>query len=328
MSFAGGGTDVPPFPATEGGLVLNATINRYAYGTLVPRDDSYIEIESLDFGLAIGYGVGDSLDFDGDLDLVKAAIRNVGPAPTRGFDLVLRSSAPPGSGLGSSSAMTVALVGLLKEYHRLPLTDDEIAHRAYLVERTELGIRGGLQDHFAATFGGFNFIEFEKDRVVVNPLRVPGDTINELEHNSLLCYTGVTRPSDRIIEDQTSRLEREADALQSLRRQKEFAVEMKTALLAGRLTAFGELLGHAWETKKRLSPRISSPFIETVYEEACKSGALGGKVTGAGGGGYMLFYCDHRRRHRVAEALERLGAHVTDFAFEPRGLQTWRVHEG
>lgn len=323
VSFAGGGTDVPPFPEREGGLVLSATINRYAYGSLSPRLDGNITVESVDFGLQVDYGIDDELAFDGRLDLVKAAILKLGRG---GYDLFLHSNAPPGSGLGSSSSIMVTLIGLLKDYHQLPLTDYEIAALAYAVEREDLGIRGGLQDQYAATFGGFNFIEMDGDRVLVNPLRIAPDVIHELEHNMLLCYTGTTRASDRIIEDQTSRFDDgDARALEGLRMQKALAVEMKRALLQRRLNDFGELLGTAWRFKKQMSPKISTPFIDEAYERACHQGALGGKVTGAGGGGYMLFFCPFQRKHRVADALIEMGATVTEFEFTDHGLTTWCV---
>jgi D-glycero-alpha-D-manno-heptose-7-phosphate kinase len=325
VSFAGGGTDVPPFPAQEGGLVLSATINKYAYGTLRPRADRQIRITSADLRVTLEYQADDPMHFDGNLDLVKAAIRNLG-GPEDGYDLFLRSSAPPGSGLGSSSTLTVALIGLLKAYHRLPVTDYEIADLAYRVERNDLGIKGGLQDQYAATFGGFNFIEFTDEHVIVNPLRISADTVNELEHNMLLCFTGRTRVSDRIIDDQTERYRGgNAKTLEGLRMQKELAVEMKKALLQNRVSEFGSLLGSAWEYKRRMSENISTPFIDEAYDEACRHGALGGKVTGAGGGGYMLFYCQFERRHEVAEALTKMGATITEFAFEPDGLATWSV---
>jgi D-glycero-alpha-D-manno-heptose-7-phosphate kinase len=326
VSFAGGGTDVPPFPEREGGLVLNAAISRYAYGTLRPRGDGDITIESLDFGLELRFGAGDPITFNGELDLIKAAILRLGDRESQGFDLFLHSTAPPGSGLGASSAMMVALIGLLTEFHRLPLTDYEVAHSAYLLERKELGLKGGMQDQYAATFGGFNFIEFRGEQVIVNPLRVRADIVKELEQNLLLGYTGVARSSDGIIEDQTSRFEgRDSGAVEGLRMQKELAVEMKDALCQGDLSTFAELLGSAWEYKKRMSPKISTPFIDEVYSEALAHGALGGKVTGAGGGGYMLFYCDYRSKHKVAEALTRMGVEIADFAFEAEGLSTWRV---
>jgi D-glycero-alpha-D-manno-heptose-7-phosphate kinase len=325
VSFAGGGTDVPPFPAREGGLVLSAAIDRYAYGALAPRDDSTIGVESVDFGMSMDIGADDELLFDGRLDLVKAAVRKLGRG---GFDLFLHANAPPGSGLGSSSTVMVCLIGLLKEFHKLPLTDYEIAQMAFTLEREELGIKGGLQDQYAATFGGFNFIEMDGERVIVNPLRIPDDTVHELEHNMLLAYTGRTRASDHIIEDQTARFEgREQNALEGLRMQKELAVAMKNALVRRRLNEFGELLATAWEYKQRMSPKIATPFIAEAYERARAAGALGGKVTGAGGGGYMLFYCPFQRKHKVAEALISMGAEITEFGFAQRGLSTWTVND-
>jgi D-glycero-alpha-D-manno-heptose-7-phosphate kinase len=288
ISFAGGGTDVPPFPAEQGGLVLNATINRYAYGTLRPRPDDSIQISSHDYGLSTQFGVHEPLVFDGKLDLAKAAIRRFAGRESRGFDLLLHSNAPPGSGLGSSSAMMVALIGALAEYRNLPVTDYELAELAHSIEREELGIKGGRQDQYAAAFGGFNFIELSEDRVVVNPLRVAPDVMLE---------------------------------------QKELAVEMKNALLQRRLRDFGELLHTAWEAKKRLSTRISNDRIEELYEEARRSGAIGGKVTGAGGGGYVLLYCRYDRKHEVAERMIAMDAGVAEFAFEPNGLRTWRVDD-
>jgi D-glycero-alpha-D-manno-heptose-7-phosphate kinase len=187
---------------------------------------------------------------------------------------------------------------------------------------------GGMQDQYAATFGGFNFIEFGADHVIVNPLRVSGEVVNELEHNMLLCYTGATRRSDGVIEDQTARYEGgESGTLAALRGQKQLAVEMKNALVRRRPREFGDLLHEAWRQKKRMSPKISTEFIDTAYAEARRAGALGGKVTGAGGGGYMLFYCEFQKKHRVAEALTRLGGVVTEFAFEPDGLTTWSMDD-
>jgi D-glycero-alpha-D-manno-heptose-7-phosphate kinase len=328
ISFAGGGTDVPPYPEREGGCVLNATIDSYAWGSLRPRNDGRIRIESVDLGILVDCPADSELQFDGQLDLVKATIVRFQAHNSRGFDVFLHSDAPPGSGLGSSSSLIVGLVGLVKEFKSLPLTEYEVAQLAYLIEREDLKIQGGHQDQYASSFGGFNFIEFYEDRVIVNPLRIHQDTVNELEHNLLLCYTGTTRRSDKIIEDQTNRLEQEQeDTLRALRGQKQLATDMKNALLRRRLDDFGDLLHSAWESKKKLSPRISNSRIDEMYETARKTGALGGKITGAGGGGYMLLYCQFERKHKVAAALKQLGASPTEFAFESRGLQTWRVYE-
>jgi len=329
VSFAGGGTDVAPFPEREGGLVLSATINRYAHGTLKPRTDGRIRLESLDLGTALEYGTEEPVEYDGQLDLVKGAIRRVAQLDeARGIDLFLHTAAPPGSGLGASSALMVGLIGLLRDFHKLSLSDYEIAELAWEVERIDLGLRGGLQDHYAATFGGFNFIEFHAGHVIVNPLRIRQTTINELESNLLLCFTGATRAGDHIIDDQTKRYESsEGDTLAGLRMQKELAVTMKDALLRGQLTQFGELLGTAWECKKQMSPRITTPKIDEAYAEAMAHGAIGGKITGAGGGGYMMFYCRPGTRHRVTHRLQTMGLQEAEFAFDHEGLRTWTYVE-
>jgi D-glycero-alpha-D-manno-heptose-7-phosphate kinase len=324
VSFAGGGTDVPPYPEENGGLVLSATINRYAYGTLRPRDDRQIGIQSLDLDAVVSIALEDARP-DGDrLDLIKAAIQKLASESPRGFDLFLHSAAPPGSGLGSSSAVVVTLVGLLSEHMRLPLTDYEKARLAYTVERVDLGLKGGTQDQYAAVFGGFNFIEFRGDDVIVNPLRIPTESIQELEYNLLLCFTGGTRVSDHIIDDQTDRYRsKSSSTVDGLQMQKELAVEMKDALLRGNLTEFGTLLGRAWDYKKQMSPKISNEVIDELYAEALAHGAIGGKVTGAGGGGYMLLYCRYDAKHEVRAALAALGAEAVDFQFDHRGLTTW-----
>jgi len=324
ISFAGGGTDVSPYPEQEGGCVLNATIGRYAWGSLRTRDDDKIQINSIDLGISACYDKN-QLNFNGELDLVKAAIRRL-EAHHGGFDIFLHTDAPPGSGLGSSSALVVALVGLIKEFINAPLGDYELAHLAYQIEREDLGIRGGRQDQYACAFGGFNFTEFLGDRVIVNPLRITDGVVNELEHNLLLCYTGSTRRSELIIADQVGRFEAgNADAIEGLHEQKKLANDMKNALMRRNLNEFGELLHCAWMAKKRMSEKISNPIIDELYDAARKHGAVGGKVTGAGGGGYMIFYCQFEQKHRVADILRKVGAVPMEFAFEPRGIQTWRV---
>ena len=328
VSFAGGGTDVSPFPETEGGAVLSAGIARYAYGSLTPRPDGAITVASDDLGTSLRFGVDEQLTLDGKLDLAKAAACRLGElagGERDGYDLRMHSSAPPGSGLGSSSAVMVALVGLLRDRYGLRMDNYEVARLAHELERVDLGIRGGLQDHYAAAFGGFNYIEFfGTDHVVVNPLRIRDDTVAELEHNLLLCFTGRTRASDHIIADQSARLvSREHETVAGLRAQKELASQMKHALLRNRLRDFGMLLGEAWEQKKRISPRISTDYIDEAYAVARRAGALGGKITGAGGGGFMLIYCDFDRKQRVSEALEKLDMTVDEVVFTPTGLSTW-----
>jgi D-glycero-alpha-D-manno-heptose-7-phosphate kinase len=329
VSFAGGGTDVPPYPEEQGGLVLSATINRYAYGTLSPREDRQIGIQSLDLDAVASIALDDVRPTGEDrLDLIRAAIHKLASDSPNGFDLFLHSAAPPGSGLGASSAVVVTLVGLLSDHMKMPLTDYEKARLAYTVEREDLGLKGGTQDQYAAVFGGFNFMEFRANEVIVNPLRIPPETIHELEYNLLLCFTGGTRVSDHIIEDQTNRYRsQEASTLDGLQMQKELAIEMKNALLQDNLSEFGSLLDRAWTYKKQMSPKISNEHIDELYEVAMRQGAIGGKVTGAGGGGYMLLYCRYDSKHKVQAALDALGAEAIDFQFDHTGLTSWTHHD-
>jgi D-glycero-alpha-D-manno-heptose-7-phosphate kinase len=325
ISFAGGGTDVPPFPAEEGGCVLSATIDRFAHGSLNPRDDRLVTIESVDFKTSAEISLDEEIHYDGHLDLIKAAVKRFGRENTSGYDLVLRSNAPPGSGLGASSTMMVALTGLLARHYGIDLKDYDTANLAHGIERADLDIAGGMQDHYAATFGGFNFIEFT-DHVIVNPLRVRDEITHELELSLLLCFTGITRNSAWVIEDQTHRaVTHSTDTIEGLRAQKELAVAMKKALLTGALHEFGTLLGEAWLQKKRMSPLITNPRIDELYDIALRKGALGGKITGAGGGGYILLFCDFEKKHRVIEALELAGAPITEFTFSNKGIMTWTV---
>lgn len=327
VSFGGGGTDVAPFPEQEGGAVLSATIAKYAYGSLKPRADGRISIRSEDLAMSLEFGVADDVHLDGQLDLVKAAVcqlADMAGGESAGYDLMLHSSVPPGSGLGSSSTVMVTLVGLLRERYGLHMDSYAIAQLAHDIEREDLGIRGGKQDHYAAAFGGFNYIEFFGDHVVVNPLRIQESTVHELEHNLLLCFTGRTRASSGVISDQTERLtQRQSETVDGLRAQKALATDLKRALLQNRLRDFGALLGEAWEQKKRMSPMISTDYIDEAYALALEHGALGGKVTGAGGGGFMLIYCDFDRKQRVAEALTRIGIEVEEVVFAAAGLSSW-----
>lgn len=330
VSFAGGGTDVPPFPEREGGVVLSSTISRYVYSTLRPRTDGVITVSSLDFDDSIDFGIDDPVVFDGRLDLPKAAIARMralrGAQPSTGFDLFIHTDAPPGSGLGSSSAVVVNVLALVAAHCGMDLTTHELAEIACRLEREDLGIPGGLQDQYAAAFGGFNFMEFHAGRVVVYPLRLPPSTVHELEHNMLLAYTGDTRVSDHIIEDQVSRYEhQDPETLAGMRAQKVIAHAMKEALLRGQVFTFGELLGDAWREKQRMSNRITTPRIEDAVQAGLAAGALGAKVTGAGGGGHLIFICDFERKHLVAQTLIRLDMTVSEFTFSREGATTWRA---
>ena len=325
LGFAGGGTDVSPYSDTQGGAVLNATINKYAFATLTRRKDNVINIRSLDYGVAANFRVDQKLLFNGEMDLAKGVIRKLNKKKD-GFDLYTHSDAPPGSGLGSSSTMVVALIGAFREWQMIPLSDYDIAHLAYQVERKDIGIKGGKQDQYAAAFGGFNFMEFEGEQVIINPLRVKPEVVNELQYNMLLCYTGGTRLSAKIIDSQVRNfVSGKKSTVQAMGRLKQAAVDMKKALLTGKLDMFGELLDYGWEQKKRMSDRISNPAIDEMYKDAKNAGAIGGKITGAGGGGFLMIYCHFDKKRKVAERMEKLGGEIVDFQFEERGLQTWRI---
>ena len=326
ISFCGGGTDVSPYFEEKGGVVLSTTIDKYSYATLIPKEGRVIQVESLDFDIMAKYDVDHQLVYDGELDLVKAVINTIEGANNSGFDLFLHSDAPPGSGLGSSSTMTVTIVGLMRQWLQKPWTNYDIAQLAYHIERTVLGIKGGKQDQYAATFGGFNFIEFHSDYTIVNPLRISPVILNELEYHLLLCYTGKTRLSARIIETQVQGyVEKQAASMAALDELKQITVDMKNALLQGHLNDFGSLLHDAWVNKKQLARQITSQSIDLLYETARKHGALGGKILGAGGGGYLLVYCPFDKKHIIATELEEIGGQVVKFGFDEKGLQTWEV---
>jgi len=327
ISFGGGGTDVPPYPEERGGVTLNTTINKYAYSTIMPSTDGEIKVTSLDYDIVAKYGPGKRLPYDGELDLVKATINKMGPVEP--LHLFLHSDAPPGSGLGSSSTVCVALVQALKHYLGLAMDSYEIAERAYDIERKDLGISGGLQDQYAAAFGGFNFTEFLGDRVIVNPLRIRRDTLNELEYRLLLCYTGGTRLSANILDEQTRRfVDKEEDVVASLDYIKELAIRMKRHLLRNELDDFGQMLHEGWMHKRTLASAITTPGIDRLYEIAREHGAQGGKLLGAGGGGYLLLFCEFDRKHIVAEKLEQAGGQLVEFGFEKDGAQSWEVPGG
>ncbi|MEM0129356.1 MAG: GHMP kinase [Thermoplasmata archaeon] len=334
ISFAGGGTDVSPYPETRGGAVLNGSIDKYAFATVRVRDDrqGQLSVRSVDYDMSARYSLTADYAYDGQLDLVKASIKVLRSYAAdrlragRSIELTIHSDAPPGSGLGSSSTVCVALVGAFAHYYHQPWTPYEIAEIAYQIEREELGIRGGRQDQYAATFGGFNFMEFYGDRTVVAPLKIPRGVINELSYRLLLCYTGVTRYSGGIIERQQAGIrDPQSDSMAALDATKQLALDMKNELLRGNVDELGRLLDAGWQLKKRFAEGITNPQIDAFYAKAREAGAIGGKLLGAGGGGHLLLFCDFERRSEVIRAIRSMGGEPVDFAFEFDGLQTWNV---
>ena len=326
ISFAGGGTDFPHWYDEHGGAVLCCTINRYAYVAVHPREDEEVHVRSVDLGHSIKYRIKDGPMYDGMLDLAKAAIYHL--APRQGMSLDVRSDAPPGSGLGGSSALTAAVLGAVAAYANRNLDRYDFAELNYYVERKDLKIEGGKQDQFATTFGGFNVIEFHRDRVVVNPLRIDQNIVNDLEAHLILCYTGRARTDLGLISKQIQFYqERRQGTEEGMRRLYELVFEMKEALLRRRLDDFGELLHEAYMNKKRMNPEVAEGTIaDELYERARQAGAVGGKLMGAGGGGYLLVYAPSNKRHAVVGALSSAGGQVTDFNFDLAGLQAWRSH--
>jgi len=330
ISFGGGGTDVSPYCDEYGGVVLNATIDRYASVTLKPTKSEDVIVKSIDYDLTLNYKINEDFAFNGQLDLIKGVVRIMKErfGLNEGMEIYVQNDAPPGSGLGSSSAVCVALIGAFKELLKLPLTPYDIAELAFKIERIDLGIKGGRQDQYAAAFGGFNFMEFYKDHTIVNPLRLQEDLIDELQYSLVIAYIGGSHESAGILERQISNVkDKKESSLEAMHNIKALAIEMKNALVMGKLGKFGKLLDKEWNYKKMMAAGITNKFIDELYESAIKAGALGGKVSGAGGGGYMFFFTDFDKRYSVIKSLKEHGAEIVDFSFTNHGLKTWKVGE-
>jgi D-glycero-alpha-D-manno-heptose-7-phosphate kinase len=324
ISFCGGGTDVPPYPERFGGCVLSCTIDKYSYVTLRRRADDDVAIRSLDFGLSVRYDRATAQP-DAKLSLVHAIVERF---DAKGVDVYMHSDAPPGSGLGSSSSMVVALSAAFARWSGRDIAPYDLAALAVEIERNDLGIVGGLQDQYAAVFGGFNYMEFTGEGVVVNPLRLTEPTMNELHYHLLLCYTGGTRLSSHIVADQTRGVEEsESAVIDSLAQLKALTQRLKATMLTDRIDQFGAQLHEAWEQKRRLSASISNARIDELYETARAAGAWGGKLLGAGGGGYLLVCTPFTRRTAVAQALQEKGGQIVDFQFDSSGVRSWSARE-
>lgn len=323
IGIAGGGTDVDPYASEKGGFVLNTTIDKYAYCTVSPIKEKVISIRSLDYGTYEAPLDGGPLPYDGNMDLVKA-VMNYFDIQT-GFNVFLHSDAPPGSGLGGSSTVIVALLKAVTTYLGETMDNYDLANLAYRLEREELKLKGGKQDQYAATFGGFNTMTFGNGGVWVHPLGISEDTINELQYCSLLCYTGKSRESADIIDSQVKSFKERTNE-EALDATKALAKDISRMLMKGNVVEAGKLIGQTWEQKKRFSSKISNPLIDDMYRTAIEEGAYGGKVSGAGGGGFMYFVCEYDKKQAVAKALQKKGGLITDFMFEPQGAVSWSVY--
>ncbi|HWY37718.1 MAG TPA: dehydrogenase [Bacteroidia bacterium] len=330
IGLAGGGTDVSPYSDIYGGAILNATIDLYAYASLEPLSNGKIEfcIDGTDKCVALD-SAKELQPVEG-FELFTGVYNRVVKQFNTGalsFRLTSYIEAPQGSGLGTSSTIVVSLLGAFTEWLNLPLGQYDIAHLAYEIERVDLGMSGGKQDQYAATFGGINYIEFFGDRVTVNPLHLKNEITNELEFNLLLYFTATQRLSAAIINEQVQNVkEKNTRSVEAMHNLKQQAHQMKDSLLRGELNKIGEVLHFGWQNKKQMAHSISNNFIDGIYDAALKHGASGGKISGAGGGGFMFFFCPGVTKMKVARALEEMGGRVQPFKFTQQGLTTWTIH--
>jgi D-glycero-alpha-D-manno-heptose-7-phosphate kinase len=302
----------------------------YAYATIIPRNDGKIILHSWDKNERYELDAIEELPINGELDLLRGiynrVVKDYAKKPLS-FELSTRVDAPPGSGLGTSSTLVVAILGAFAEWLKIPLGEYDMARLAYEIERVDLNMAGGKQDQYAATFGGVNYMEFEKDdKVIVNPLRVRPDYLNELAFNLVLYYTETSRLSSKIIEAQSKNVndknEKSIDAMHKL---KEQAKRMKETLLQGNIDEIGKILDFGWQHKKQMAAGITNPLIDDIYSAAIDAGASGGKISGAGGGGFMIFYCPNNKRDEVIKALKKFGGDAKRYEFVNVGLSTWNL---
>ena len=330
LGLAGGGTDVSPYSDLFGGAILNTTINLYAHACIEPIAENIIVVQALDRHEEQRFEWANQLPTDGKLDLLKGVYNRIQKdygVPLTGFKLSTFVDAPAGSGLGTSSTLVVAVIGAFYEMLRLPLGEYDIAHYAFDIERNDLMLAGGKQDQYAATFGGVNYMEFyEGNKVIVNPLRIKQQYLNELENNLVLYFTSTSRESATIIKEQVKNVNSNNEkSIEAMHQLKEQAKMMKEALLKGRLSEIGEILDFGFQQKRQMAANISNSSIEEVYEGAKKAGATGGKISGAGGGGFMIFYCPGNTRFAVIDALNTFGGEVKKYSFTKYGLTTWTL---
>lgn len=330
IGLAGGGTDVSPYCDLYGGAILNATVSLYAYANIEPIQENAIILTTLDRKEELRYEWSNQLPVDGKLDLLKGVYNRIQEEygmPLTGFRLSTFVDVPAGSGLGTSSTLVVAIVGAFAEMLRLPLGEYDIAHLAYEIERKDLQMAGGRQDQYAATFGGVNFMEFfAGDKVIVNPLRIKQQYLFELENNLVLYYTATSRESAKIIEKQSDNVvQKKEKSIEAMHQLKYQAQLMKEALLKGRVNEIGEILDFGFQQKRQMAEGISNTLIDEIYSSVKKAGASGGKISGAGGGGFMIFYCPDNTKYAVMETLAKFGGYIKNYQFTDHGMTSWTI---
>ncbi len=325
VSFGGGGSDVSAYFSDYGGAVINATISIYTHATLRIRDDKKITINSLDLKESAEFADMDRLmDHKGKFSLIQSVIKAI--KPSFGFELFLHSDFPMNSGLGGSAAVSAAILGCFNQLRNDKWDKHELSEIAFQAERLHLGVAGGWQDQYATVFGGLNFMEFKKDQNIINPIRVPKDVLLEMEESLILCYTNTTHDSGNIHNDQAEQT-KASSVKERIQSNVDLTYEMRNYLLRGHLPEFGRCLHKAWEIKRGLSSKISNAWLDEIYAKAIQNGAIGGKLLGAGGGGYFLFYVPPFSRHQVMEWIKEEKLVYTPFIFEECGLQSWTVRE-
>jgi D-glycero-alpha-D-manno-heptose-7-phosphate kinase len=331
LGLGGGGTDLSPFCDVHGGYVLNATIDMYAYAMIETRTDRKLRIVASDINQQFEAEAASPLANDGTLALHKAVYDRITRQYCDGkaipLTLTTYCEAPPGSGLGSSSTLVVAMVKAFVEFLGLPLGEYDIARLAFEIERVDLKLSGGRQDQYAATFGGFNFMEFyEDERVIVNPLRIKNWILSELESSLVLFYTGSSRFSAKIIDEQISNVARnDPESLAATHELKRDALMMKEAVLKGDFGKFSTYMERSWQAKKQTAKSVTTDRIEEIYRLAKDAGAIAGKVSGAGGGGFIMFIVDPAKRMAVIDALDRTEGQIKACHFTKYGTEGWRL---
>jgi len=332
IGLAGGGTDVSPYCDRFGGAILNVTIDMYAYCTIEPTDNQSVVFNATDIEQKIQVNSPSQFELENELILHKAVynriVRQYNNGEALSFIMTTYSDAPPGSGLGSSSTMVVTMIKAYMEWLNLPLGDYDIASLAYDIERNEANLSGGKQDQYAATFGGLNFMEFyDHNKIVVNPLRIKRWIKNEIESSLVLYYTGKSRDSSQIIDHQKKSTTSNDDRLEGMHKLKEYSFLMKEAILKAEFELIATYLNESWNAKKRTSTAITNSYIDTLYDYAIEHGGKAAKISGAGGGGFMLIICDPKRRCELVRSLEKLGGKVMLATFTEKGAQAWTLYE-
>jgi D-glycero-alpha-D-manno-heptose-7-phosphate kinase len=320
ISFAGGGTDLESYYREFGGLVVSAAIDKYFYVFVTVNKGDNIQIMSSDFRTFYRQDAEQEMLWEGDLALPRAILSHFNIR--EGLSMFLASQVPPGTGLGSSSTVAVAVIKAVSSLQGLTLTKHHIAELACSIEIGKLGMPIGKQDQFASAFGGVNAFTFGSEGVAVRPLRLRANVLEGLESGILLFYTGMAREAAKVLAEQNrATLSRAAGVMDSLHAIKAMAAEVRRCFETGDLAQFGEMLHASWEQKKSLVSGISNPWIDECYETARCHGALGGKITGAGGGGFLMLYCPPPKRSAVTAALERLGLKRMDFSIDFEGAK-------